>query len=376
MKHIRPDAARRWLVVGAGILCLGLLPAAIGAIPASGAADIAPDALAAKIAASAAVPHEGYAVAVGTLGLPDVSPLQDVEALLSSTTRLRVWWQGDTQWRIDKLDLVSETDTYRSGDRSVVWSSADQSAVVRPAAPVLRLPEPADLEPGQLARRLVSIGAADTLEKLSPRRVGGESAPGVRIRPTDPDATIDHVDIWADAATGLPLRVELTGRGDSRPSLSSSYQEIDIGHSEEMTFELAPDAQLETADAGDVATRIDQFAPYALPDTLTDRPRRDIPSAGLITGGIGVYGTGLTSLVVVPLPSDIGRRAFDGFAAGQQVALERTGFDARSLSTSLLNAELVSAGRRWYLIAGTVTVEELTRAAQQLIDAPPARNDQ
>lgn len=373
MYVLRALAVRRWAAVAGGLLTLGLLPAAVGAIPARGVAEMAPQVLMARIAASATVAHEGYATATGSLGLPSVQPLDEVAELLGTTTRLRVWWEGRTSWRIDRLDLVGETGTYRSGDATIVWTSDDRRVVVRPRAPSLRLPESADLEPGQLGRRLAAAAGDDPVTALAPERIAGLSVPGVRITPSDPRSTLAHVDLWADAETGLPVRVEITGRGAARPTFNSSYHEIDIGRSEPVSFEAPPDARTEVTDVRDVATYIDELVPYQLPAELAGLPRRERTAAITTDGGVGTYGTGLAEIVVVPLPHDVGHEAFDGFAAGQQVALDRPGADARSVTTSLLGAVLLSHERRFYLLAGTVTVDALTQAARQLVDDPPPR---
>lgn len=373
MYLLRALAARRWAAVGGGLLALGLLPAAVGALPAGDAGEVAAPELMTRIAASAGVAHEGYATATGSLGLPSVQPLDEVAELLSTTTRLRVWWEGQTSWRIDRLDLIGETGTYRSGDATTVWTSDDRRVVVRPRTPSLRLPEAADLEPGQLGRRLAAAAGDDPVTALPAERIAGLSVPGVRITPADPRSTLAHVDMWADADTGLPVRVEVTGRGAARPTFTSSYHEIESGRSGDARFEPAPDARTEVTEVRDVATYIDELVPYQLPAELAGLARRERTAAITTDGGVGTYGTGLAEIVVVPLPHDVGHEAFDGFAAGQQVALDRPGADARSVTTSLLGAVLLSHERRWYLLAGTVTVDALTQAARQLVDDPPPR---
>lgn len=383
MYALRVAAARRWAAVTAGVLTLGLLPAAIGALPAVGAQQMAPNDLMARIASSADVAHQGYATANGSLGLPSVSPIEEAAELLSTTTRLRVWWESPWAWRIDRLDLIGETDTYRINDATVVWTSDDRRVVVRPRPAALRLPEAPDLEPGQLGRFLAAMAGDDPVVALPAERIAGLNVPGVRIEPSDLRSTIAHVDLWADAETGLPVRVEVTGRGAADPTFTSSYHELEIGPLEPpsadasdpdpISFDAAPDAGTEVTDVRDVATYIDELVPYRLPGELAGLPLRERTEAIRTEGGVGTYGTGLAEIVVVPLPDDVGREAFDGFDVGQQVALDRAGADARSVTTSLVNAVMLSAQRRWYLVAGTVSVDTLTEAARQLVDDPPPR---
>lgn len=383
MYEVRAAAARRWAAVYGGLLTLGLLPAAIGAIPAFGAQAVAPDELMARIKASAEVGHEGYATATGSLGLPSVSPIEEAAELLSTTTRLRVWWQSPRAWRVDQLDLIGETGTYRVNDTTIVWTSDDRRVVVSPRTPDLRLPVAPDLEPGQLGRFLAAMAGDDPVTAIPAERIAGRSMPGVRIEPADPRATIAHVDLWADADTGLPVRVEVTGRGVDGPTFRSTYHELEIDRpgtdgagiatAADVALDAAPDARTEVTDVRDVAAYIDDLVPYRLPGTLAGLPLRERIDAITAGGGVGTYGTGLAEIVVVPLPSDVGREAFDGFEVGQQVALDRAGADARSVTTSLVNAVMLASDRRWYLVAGTVSVDTLTQAARELVDDPPPR---
>ncbi len=57
--------------------------------------------------------------------------------------------------------------------------------------------------------------SSDELSRLPARRVAGRSAAGLRLVPADPASTIARVDVWADEASGLPLRVEVYGEDDT-----------------------------------------------------------------------------------------------------------------------------------------------------------------
>ena len=83
----------------------------------------------------------------------------------------------------------------------------------------VRLPDDADLAPPALARRLLAGARPAELRRLPSRRVAGRSA-GAAPAPGEPTTTIERVDVWADTATGLPLRVEAYGAG-ARPAPSS-----------------------------------------------------------------------------------------------------------------------------------------------------------
>ena len=77
--------------------------------------------------------------------------------------------------------------------------------------PRIRLPRTADLTPPAVAARLLRDVDADELTRLPARRVAGRDALGLRLVPGAPQSSIDHVDVWADRETGIPLRVEVYG---------------------------------------------------------------------------------------------------------------------------------------------------------------------
>ena len=68
--------------------------------------------------------------------------------------------------------------------------------------------------PAALAVRIINEAGPDAkLSLLPPQRVAGQSAAGLAVRPASPQSTIAQADIWASPATGLPLLVQVFGRG-------------------------------------------------------------------------------------------------------------------------------------------------------------------
>src|SRR5207237_2996735 len=92
---------------------------------------------------------------------------------------------------------------------------------------VYRLPRAADLVPPALAQRLLSEGGRQArFSVIAPVRVAGRSASGLRMTPADPASTVGRVDIWADPSSGLPLMVEVFGRGSARAALESKFFQV------------------------------------------------------------------------------------------------------------------------------------------------------
>ena len=364
---------RRWCVVLGCVAVLVATPPVVAAWPVSAPPDEPVAAVLRGIQDSTGVQHEGYAVANATLGLPELPRLNEVADLFSSTTRLRVWWQAPDAWRIDELTPFGERGTYQAADALLYWDSDERRITIQTVSSLLRLPAGTDLEPGQLGRRLTSEAAAEDVRRIADRRVAGRSAVGLRVRPHDGASSVEHVDVWVDPATHLPLRVEVTGKDGSGPSVVSAYQEITIGSAGDVMLRSAPDASREIVQVPDVAATIDRFSTYVLPQRLAGLQRQQRTNAVRLDAGVGTYGDGLSLLVVAPLPRDLGRAALRALTTpppeGSLPAVARAGV----ASTSLVNALVVGSRRDWYALAGTVTVDVLFEAARELLKNPPRR---
>ena len=90
------------------------------------------------------------------------------------------------------------------------WVFESQRATIS-AVSEIRLPDASDLLPPTLARALLQDVGDEELARLPSRRVAGMAAPGVRLVPADRRGP-GPLDLWAEPQTGLPLRVEVSGR--------------------------------------------------------------------------------------------------------------------------------------------------------------------
>jgi hypothetical protein len=210
--------------------------------------------------------------------------------------------------------------------------------------------------------------------------VAGRSADGIRITPASTHTTVGRVDMYVDAASGLPLSVQLFSRGSANPALTSRFLDVRIARPGDsvLTPRSPTGVPHDTIVVPDIAAAADVFAPFALPQELADMPRsRDL--AGV---GTGTYGEGLARFTVVPLNPDLGRSAQHAATDGGGVELTVSGGSAVLLETPLLNAVIargdpergppIDNRGRSYLIAGTVDSDTLTAAVTALFDNPPA----
>ena len=353
----------RWGAVAVAVAVLVSLPTAVRLRPARDGG-ISAAALLAKIQGSARVGYSGYAEAVGGLNLPLTDQFSSLTDLFGDRTRLRVWWRAVDDWRVDAIDATGEHDLHQDRTGTWTWDYEDDHAQ-RSAPASIRLPQPSDLEPAQLGRRLLSEAIAADVTRLPVQRVAGRDAPGLRLRPNDPQSTVTNVDVWADRDTGVPLRLAVYGAGTSRPVVETSYLDFTstVPTPADTAFE-PPAGQHTTVESGtdDLASRVDTFAPFLPPQQLAGYPLRTRVD-GL--GSVGTYGRGVTVLAAAPLPAQV------AFALDRQ--LDNTPGIQQTPSGPLLTVgplALLLTGRerggRSWLLTGTVTTATLMRAANDL----------
>lgn len=341
-------------------------PALVEALPAD---DVELDAAALlqRVQGSDGVAWSGYGEARGDLVLPDVEQLGELPQFISGTTRLRAWWRGPADFRVDALSLVGETDVSVKDGRTWTWESADRAATLVRGELDVRLPRGADLLAPALGARL-SRSDGVQVERLRARRVAGVDAAGLRLLPADPGrTTVERVDLWADPATGLALRVELHAVGVKGAALTSLLLDLDRAQpAAERTRFLPPfGSDIAVVEAPDLAALADRYAPFRLPATVAGLPRRQrVDDVG---EGVGTYGDGFTALTVVPL---------EGRTAGGLIDELRQDGDPgsqASFSTALLQGLVARVDERAYLLVGSVPQQVLRAGLAQLAADPPPR---
>ncbi len=362
----------RWLVVAAVTATLVALPFAARLLPVAHSS-ISAARLLIRVQGSAGVQYSGYAESSGGLALPVTSQFNSINDLFGDRTQLRVWWRAADDWRVDSINLSGERDLRR--DRLGVWTWDYESNTAEHFAeavvPVVRLPRADDLVPATLARRLLSQAGPAQVTRLPDARIAGHDAAGLRLHTADARSTIEHIDVWALPANGLPVRVEVYGREDSAPVLTSSLLDLSTSAppASQTAFRPAVTAKVRSNQFGDIVAAMDQFGQSTPPPQLAGLLR-----APLQLGSVGVYGQGVTALVAVPVPRRLARtlaRQLAGTPGSVAVSNGGSEIGALSISVGPLNLLLSAEGvddARW-LLAGTVTSPTLVSAVAEL---PPA----
>lgn len=355
-------AAPRWAAVGVLVAVLVSLPAVVGALPVPDA-DVSATDLRAAALASDAVTFSGYAESAGGLSLPVTDQLTSVADLFSDRTTMRVWWRSGTDHRVDVVTPAGETGIRR--DRAGTWTwEYERATATRTAGSPLDLPAPPDLLPSSLGRRLLSEATDAELSRTGARRVAGRDALGLRLTPAEPASSVRRVDIWVDGDSGLPLQVEVVGKGADRPALDTRFLDLDLAVPAPgvTAFRPPPGASVREGRQAEVLREAgERVRPVPLPAELAGLPRRAIDGA---PGGIGLYGSGVTLLAVAPVPARLAGALRDVLEQSSDAVVDAAGARISAGPVGLLLVE--PPGRGPYVLTGTVTLDALVRAATEL----------
>jgi outer membrane lipoprotein-sorting protein len=351
----------RWALVGTGVAGLVVLPPIIDARPVP-RSSVGVEALTARILASDQQPYHGYAEGRGAMRLPELPGAADLSTLISDTSRMRLWYEGPGRWRTDLLYSGGERDRYRSPEGLWTWDSGTHGITFLAEETQLRLPIPVDLTPPDLVRRMLAAAKPDEITALPSRRVAGHDGDGLRIVPKTAASTIAKIDVWADPATGLPLRAEVTGKGRDHSSLETGFLDLEIGPPDPdlMTFKSPPDGvkNEQETNAVDLVQAIELYSATKLPDTLAGLQRRTPVASGAAT-----YGEGFDVVGVLALP--------ERFVSDTLRALRSSerpwGHSAAVVTTPLVNGMLFADRGTAYIVGGPVTVKELDRVASDIV---------
>ncbi len=178
-------------------------------------------------------------------------------------------------------------------------------------------------------------------------------------------SSIDRVDVWADRASGIPVSVEVYGRGASRPAMSTTFLDFAAGRpaAAATAFTPPPSARVRFGSRFDLVDAIARFSPAQPPGLLRGYPRQD-PLVG--TRGVGLYGSGVTQVAVAGLPGRRGRSLDQQLrlAVGAHAVPAGTAVDVGPVALLLTRPD--RSGIRW-LLTGTMTPEGLAEAAAELL---------
>jgi len=247
----------------------------------------------------------GTVVQQANLGLPALpatggATSAQLTSLLSGSHQLRVWYAGPDKSRVAVLDQLGETDVVVNGTDVWTFASKDQKATHRvlPAAPAAgerRVPESADLPktPEEAARTVLdAIGPTTTVSTDRTVTVAGRDAYELVLAPKDSGSLIGEVRVAVDAATSVPLRVQvLSPAGDDIATVG--YTAVDFATPDAAQFDFNPPKGTEVTEAP---------APQEPRKPSAGERRAAEQKAEQAKAGTEVVGHGWTTVVVTKVP--------------------------------------------------------------------------
>ncbi|MDQ6649162.1 MAG: hypothetical protein M3Z02_03435 [Actinomycetota bacterium] len=361
-------ASPRWLVP-LGVGGVVLLGATVGSAVTAGATpELAPrtaQELLVQVANAHPAGFSGTVEQRADLGLPSLPTPPGISTsvlgLLAGTHSLRVAYADRDHVRVGLLAPLAETEIIHSGSDLWTYDSAKNAVTHTTVAP-----QPAEPPTGPTAATAPGLPptpeslAAQVLAAIDPTtevsvgrndEVANRPAYDLVLTPKSPASLIAVVSLAIDAESGMPLRVSVTARGHSTPSLVSGYSSLDPKVPDASTFAFAPPPGASVKEGGSGphlgsgGTEQGQQDPQARP---SDQPK--------------LIGTGWEAVVLITGVSQssgqLPAQTRSLLALGQQVSgAFGTG---RLFRTTLLTALLTDDGR---LYAGAVTPEAIQAAA-------------
>ncbi|MEO9222558.1 MAG: hypothetical protein ABI251_12450, partial [Mycobacteriaceae bacterium] len=173
--------------------------------------------------------------------------------------------------------------------------------------------------------------------------------------------------VWADPASGIPLRVQVHAAGMDRPVLASSFLDFstELPDPAVTSFTPPPGAKVSAEQPNDLIAAAQRLTRARTPAQLAGLPRYDDPVAVTAGRAVGLYGRGVTAVVAIVLPGRSARDLRAQLSKAPSVLVDPTGV---ALTVGPLNLRLTDPDGRSpaFLLAGTVTAETLTKAADEL----------
>lgn len=346
----------RWGVPVAAVAALVALGVGIGAGGAGAHSGLKPKTageLLAAVANAPGQPFSGTVVETANLGLPELPGTggsTSPQALLTGSHTLRVWYASPQKVRLALIGDLAETDLIRNGTDVWLWSSRTNTAThtVLPAKAAGATWSPSALPADPLAAAQRALAAIDPTTVVT---VDGTSVVANRpvyelvLEPRDPSSLIGQVRLALDAATSLPLRVEVFAKGGTSPAFETGFTELQTGNQAPSVFGFTPPPGAKVT---------------GLSTPSTTKPESSAPSRA--DASPTRVGSGWTSVLVLPASSASAVRSNPTFGALLKAAEPVKGAfgSGHLLRTPLLSVLMRSDGRT---LLGAVQPKALEQAA-------------
>lgn len=313
------------------------------------------------------------------LGLPDLGPVVGyngsfLSSLLTGPHTIGIWQAGNDV-RLSLPSALAEEDVVRHGQDVWVWQSDGQRAThlalsADPASAThgsANTSGPAEVTPTPQALADHFLSAVDPTTRVFVRdtvTAAGRPAYELVLAPRSGTTLVADVVIAVDAATGLPLRVQVLSRDSGTPAIDVGFSSINFSVPPASTFAFTPPP-------GATVTEAHSAAELLLPPGGGDRAPKTGSSVGPQPGSPAgsstdtrkepqVVGKGWDAVVVVDPGADAASNSSLAAIGKLGSRVQGAWGSGRLVHTTLLNVLLTDNNT---LLAGSVPEAALEAAA-------------
>ena len=169
---------------------------------------------------------------------------------MTGSNTMNVWYAGKNQQRFALLGQLSEDDLIHNGTDLWSYDSSTRTVTHKTLPPdatdnvgsALASAAPA-LDPQAAAEKaLAAIDPTTGVVVDRTARVAGRAAYQLQLTPKDTRSLIGSVQIAVDAATSVPLRVQIFAKGATSPAFEVGFTSVSFNVPNASIFEFVPPA--------------------------------------------------------------------------------------------------------------------------------------
>jgi len=212
-----------------------------------------------QAAGRSARPFTATVQQTANLGLPELPGMSRASgatsSLLDGSQSIDIWYGGPTRERIAVPVQAGESDLRRDGSSVWLWNSKTQTAthVTLPAhgqaergnaaggaGSTSKGPQVPETPQAAASQLLKAIGPSTVVGVQSNVYVADRPAYQLSLAPKSSQSLVGRVLLAVDASSGIPLRVEVDGRGSAGLAYSIGYSKLVFGTPDPANFSFSP----------------------------------------------------------------------------------------------------------------------------------------
>jgi hypothetical protein len=236
-----------------------------------------------------------------------------------------------------------------------------------------------------ISKALANLATEATISGAVPTTKAGQPAYSVTVTPKHDAGLLGQASLVWDAATGVPLEVDVTAAGSSTPVLGLEVTDITYGSVDSGALSVTAPAGAKVVDLGSLTgakagdqshgpaieglTAVQAAAPFTVtaPDTLVGLPRTGVRlvRAGSDPAVLVTYGQGLGAIAVLERTASTDAKGSNPLASLPSVTID--GATGHELPTALGTVIAVDRGKLSYILLGSLPPNAAEAALREVL---------